>query len=787
MNRKDFLQLLDEKILVLDGAYGTQISAIIDRVAFPEQANILSPDTVLNLHRNYIDAGADIIKTNTFGIFHLFKSGKINYQQALELIRSGAIIGKKAVRDKNVLCFASFGPMSDSIFEYSSSTIDFFENFYGEAAKVVLENGVDGILLETFSDFLEIKIAINSIREVSESVPIVAQFTLNSHGNTIQGGNALNCGAYLETIDCDVAGLNCSTGPVDMVKNFKIFSSYISKPLSVSPNAGLPEFKNGKVVYIDLREQFANATKQFIEQGARIVGSCCGSTPEYTKILKECVENFRIERKSKKKDFLVSRDYLFDFDKISFLPVGERLNLMGNRTFKNNYLKDFQNAIEIEVNRQLTAGAQCLDLNVDLYAKDNPEIAKRDIFTLQNISKCIISIDTLYIDLMKRFALYSACSPIYNSADLTEKRFKAVAELYKRYGGKIVVLLMSGNRIPKTINERIKGIEVLDKLVKRFGIRKEDVFVDPLALTLATGIENYKYVEEIIEKSDYKTFLGLSNFSHGLPDRSRLNAFLLTNLMRKGLNASILDVSDPDIASVLFNFKAIFEEKGFFNLKENAVKFHGEFAKWGDYLLNGEDEKLIEEIIFRIKKGDKPFYLLETGLVSNMEHIGSFFEKGLIYLPQLLVAADTMKKAFEALRPFLEEDANKDSGAVKEEKGRILLFTVQNDIHDIGKNIVLTVLKSFGFSVFDGGIDKSPEDILEAINSSNARVVGLSALMTTSLPYMKETVKIIKERMPHIKVIVGGAVVTKKFAEEIGADGYGKNAFDAVNLVRSLL
>ena len=788
MNRKAFQQLLEEKVLILDGAYGTAISSRIKGINFSEEANIVSPDTVLNLHKQYIEAGADIVKTNTFGIFHLLKSGKIDEKYALKLLEAGARLGVKASREKNVFCFASFGPMSDSIFTYSSEIVTFFFQFYKKAAEIVLECGVDGILFETFSDFLELKMGVYSVREVDNSIPVIAQFTLNSNGATIQGAKAENCGAFLETIECDVAGLNCSTGPIDMAKNFKYFSRYVSKPMSASPNAGLPEFKNGKVHYPDVKKDFREASGVFLKNGARILGSCCGSSPEYTRVLKDFVNSYKdFYKKRRQRDFLVSPDFLIDFEDEVFLPIGERLNLLGNRTFKQNYLNDYQNAIEIEVNRQLTAGAKCLDFNIDLFAKDNKEFAKRDILALQNIAKPVLSIDSLYFTVMEEVSFWGAFSPIYNSADLTERRFEEIAGLYRKFGGKIIVLLMSGKKIPRTAGERLNGLQLLDNLIEMYGIPEKDILVDPLALTLGTGVENYHFVEEVIEKSKFKTVVGLSNFSHGLPDRSRLNAFLLTNLLRKGLTASILDISDPEIASVIFNHRAVFERKGFSVAGKEILKFEGDFAQWGRYLLNGELEKLSEELNFRLKKGEKPSYLLEKGLITYMEKIGEYFESGLVYLPQLLVAADTMKSVFEVIKPYLEEEFASGEHNLADSNKRVLLFTVQNDVHDIGKNIVLTVLKSFGFSVFDGGIDKSPEEIIEEINSTNAKIVGLSALMTTSLPYMKETVKKIKENMPDVKVIVGGAVVTRKFAEEIGADGYGKNAFEAVNIVRRLI
>ncbi len=786
MKRDDFLSILTRKILVMDGAYGTEISRKVRSIDFPEEANIVSPEVVKHLHKRYIESGADIIKTNTFGVFHLLASGKIEKQRALNVLKNGVRIGKKVAEKNGVFCFASFGPMSDSIFKYTVDILSFFEDFYKLAVAVALEEKVDGILFETFSDPLELKLAVNSVREIDRSLPVIAQFTLNSSGFTIGGMAAENCGAFLESIDCDVAGLNCSTGAIDMADNFERFSKYLSKPLSASPNAGMPEYREGKILYENRVNDFVKTAPVFIKNGASIVGSCCGSNPSYTNALKKAVKDLT-PVKREKKDFLVSPEFLIDFNKTDFLPVGERLNLLGNNTFKRNYLEDKKNAIEIELNRQLSAGARCVDFNVDYIAKDNPNAAMEDVLILQNIASPVISIDSLYPHVMSAIAKYAVCSPLFNSADLTEKRFSEIVKLYRRYGGKIIVLLMSGKKVPSTLNERLKALEVLDYLVQRFNVFKKDIFVDPLALTLGTDIENYSFVEKIVEKTDYKTIVGLSNFSHGLPDRSRLNSFLLTHLLRKGLDAAILDVSDPHISSVIMNHRAVFKKEGFFLDSREKIEFDGEYRDLGNMLLNGDTEKLVSTIQKEIEKGCSPSFLLENGLVKNMEKIGDYFDRGIIFLPQLLIAADSMKIAFEQLKPYLEKEISGSGEKGENNDGKIVLFTVQNDVHDIGKNIVLTVLKSFGFSVFDGGIDRTPDDIVEEVKTIDAKVVGLSALMTTSLPYMKKTVERLKSEVPGVKVIVGGAVVTKRFAQEIGADGYGKNAFEAVTMVRNLL
>ncbi len=774
----------------MDGAYGTSIAAYSKGLAFAEEVNVKNPSLLERLHVKYVESGADIIKTNTFGVFHLLNAGKIDEEYALKLIDAGTKIARKAAGD-NIFVVASFGPMSDSVFEYEKSVIDFFGRFYSEACKVAVENNVDGILFETFTDFLELKTAILAVKNLYPNLPVIAQFTFNENGVTLGGAHAENCGAFLETLPADVIGVNCSTGPEHMAETFKKLGLYSTKPMSVSPNAGMPFFENGKVVYKDSREIFKKLVPFFADYGARIIGSCCGSDYRYTYAIKKALldsgkRNTPFFKKAKK-DFLVSPSQLFDFKRESFLAIGERMNLLGNQSFKQNFLTNPKVAFEEELNKQLSAGCVCVDLNLDLVVKNQPEQMEDYLLILQNIAKPIISIDTLYPHVMKSAVKYLTCTPIYNSTDLTEERFEKVVKLYKVFGGKIIVLLMSGKKIPKTLSERENGLKLIDILAEQFGIDKRDILVDPLALTLGTNTENFFYVREIVKKTNYKTVVGLSNFSHGLPDRSRLNAFLLTHLLKSGLTSAILDMSDPNISSVVYNHMAVFEMKGFNLGKGGGTVFSGEYPVFGSYLLKGEFELLEKEIREELRKGVSPTALLENGLIPVMESIGNMFEKGKIYLPQLLTAADTMKKCFEVLRPELEKELASKNKGKEANNEHIVFFTVQNDIHDIGKNIVLTVLKSFGYSVIDGGIDKSPEEIVDIVNNTGASVVGLSALMTTSLPSMEKTVKEIKQKLPNVKVIVGGAVVTKRFAKEIGADGYGKNAFDAVNLVKELL
>ncbi len=784
-NRASFKSLLKEKILVMDGAYGTLLSCYLNTAEIIEELNVRKPDIVRNLHQQYADAGADIIKSNTFGIFHSIFRGKLETEQGLQLIEKGTRLLADVHSMRNLIRVASFGPMTAGIWGYSAGEVEMIRRVYRLAAERALSSGIQAFLLETFSDLLEMSIAIHSIRSISADVPLICQFTFQDGSMTLSGSGAANGAIMLESLYVDVIGVNCSTGPQGILAHIQELSRFCSGPISMAPNAGLPNMVEGKASYPDVRNEMLELLPQALKLGVRIVGTCCGSTPDYTAAIRGEIDRIPSEQLitagREMPDVVSSSRQFYDFRKKSFLAVGERLNLSGNRTFLKRFQKELEPAVIAELNRQRAAGyTDAVDINLDAIANKNVSIWKDTVLLLEGEGAPILSIDTLYPELMEEAALLAAGKPIYNSTDLTEKRFSRMAELYHHHRGKIVVLLMTGNRLPKTLAHRREALTILDRLLTTYKIPAMDVLVDPLALSLATGVDQFEMVRTIVAETDYKTIVGLSNFSHGLADRARMNAFLLGQLMQNGISAAITDTSDPNICATIRLGNALFHGEALIRDEIEKIGFPEPFPEVGTALLGADADTIIEVLEQNLSQYGSPFVFLEKVVSPKMEVIGEAFEEGQLFLPQLIVAGETMKKLLNGLK---REARSTESG---EGTPPVLFFTVQNDIHDIGKNIVMSVLQGFGIPAEDGGVDRSPDEIVELVRAKKAGAVGLSALMTTSLSSMEQTIKRLKKEMPDLPVLVGGAVVTRRYAEEIGADGYGKTAFDAVHMFRKL-
>jgi len=784
-NRSAFRELLKENVLVMDGAYGTLLSSHLEGANSIEALNIKRPDLVRSIHQQYADAGADILKSNTFGIFHAVFRKKLKLESGLEMIQSGARLLSEVSSKRDLIRAASFGPMTAGVWEYSSREVALMGKVYRLAAEKALSEGVDAILLETFSDLMEMSIAIHAIRSVSPELPLICQFTFQDGSITLSGSGAENAAIMLESLYADVIGVNCSTGPQGIMAHVEILSRFSSGAISMAPNAGLPRVVRGKADYPNVTNEILELLPSALKLGVKIIGTCCGSTPDYTRALRTEIDRLSSEKipeqKRKMPDVVSSSRQLYDFQRGSFFAIGERLNLSGNRTFFRRFEKEPEAAITAELNRQVVSGyTNSVDVNLDALAVDKAELWQKAVLVLEREGSPILSIDTLYPDLMEEASKLAVGKLIYNSTDLTEKRFSRVADLYHNHKGKIVVLLMTGNRLPKTLTQRQEALEILDRMITSYNIPPEDILVDPLALSLATGIEQFEMVRTIVEKTAYKTIVGLSNFSHGLADRSRMNAFLLGQLMQSGISGAITDSSDPNICAAIRLGNALFHGEPLIRDETDKIVFPEPFPEVGTALLGADPDAIL--VIFEQNKSayESSFEFLEKAVSPKMELIGKSFEDGELFLPQLIVAGETMKKLLNLLK--------RDKVPVASEMAShpILFFTVQNDIHDIGKNIVMSVLQGFGIPAEDGGVDRSPDQIVELAKSRKAGAVGLSALMTTSLRSMEKTVHLLKKELPDVPVLVGGAVVTGRYAEEIGADGYGKSAFEAVHLIRGL-
>lgn len=784
-NHSSFRNLLKENVLVMDGAYGTILSSHLDGSETIEELNRKKPDLVRSMHQKYADAGADIIKSNTFGIFHSIFREKLEPEVGLALIEAGTRLLSDVYSKRELIRVASFGPVTAGIWGYSNQEVETIRNLYRLAAERALSSGIQAILLETFSDLLEMSIAIHTIRSISEEIPLICQFTFQDGSVTLSGSGAENAAIMLECLYADVIGVNCSTGPEGMLAHVNQLSRFSSGPISMAPNAGLPRIVDGEASYPDVRNEMLNLLPRALASGVRIVGTCCGSTPDYTAALRGAIDQIPsgklVAEKRKMPDIVSSSRQVHDFKKKSFFAVGERLNLSGNRTFLRRFEREPDPAIMAELDRQITVGyTDAVDINLDAVASKNHSVWRDTVLLLEREGAPILSIDTLYPDLMEEAAVMVTGKPIYNSTDLTEKRFSRMAELYHRHQGKIVALLMTGNRLPKTLVQRQEALIILDRLLSAYNIPAEDVLVDPLALSLATGVDQFEMVRTIVMETAYKTIAGLSNFSHGLADRGRMNAFLLGQLMQSGISAAITDTSDPNICATIRLGNALFHGESLIRDEIESMAFPKPFPEVGTALLGADPDAIVDILEQSSDQYESPFAFLEKVVSPKMETIGEAFEEGKLFLPQLIIAGETMKKLLDALKGARRSGEREESGHP------VLFFTVQNDIHDIGKNIVMSVLQGFGIPAQDGGVDRSPDEIVELARTKKASAVGLSALMTTSLSSMEKTVKELKKKIPEIPVLVGGAVVTRRYATEIGADGYGKTAFDAVQLLREL-
>ncbi len=784
-NHSTFRQLLKETILVMDGAYGTLLTPFLIGSETIEELNVRKPDVVQKVHQQYADAGADIIKSNTFGIFHSISRGKMTMTAGLNLIESGVRLLTGVTGKGTAIPFASFGPMTAGIWGYSSDEVAQIRELYRLATEQAISAGIRGILLETFSDLLEMRIAIDAIRHISPEIPVICQFTFQDGSITLSGSGAENAAIMLESLSADVIGVNCSTGPAGILTHVEKLSCFSTGPLSMAPNAGLPVITEGIARYPDVRDEMLALLPRALELGVRIVGTCCGSTPDYTELLRKAIDQLpvekRVARKRKMPDVISSSHFLIDFQEHKFCAIGERLNLSGNRTFMKRFQISPDQAIIGELTRQNASGfTDAIDINLDALSGKNPSLWEDAVLLLEREGAPILSIDTLYPESMDLAERLIAGKPIYNSTDLTEKRFSKMAKLYHRHRGKIVALLMTGNRLPKTLEQRKEALEILARLLEQYHIPAMDVLVDPLALSLATGVEQFGMVREIISQCGYKTIVGLSNFSHGLAERARMNAFLLGQLMGNGLSAAIVDTGDANICATIRFGNAIFHGKSLIPDDTDRFRFSEPYPEVGTALLGADPDRILDIYEQNRDQFESPYLFLEQIVSPKMEVIGKAFETGELFLPQLIVAGETMKKLLNAWRPT--DNAGDDT--VK--TGPVLFFTVQNDIHDIGKNIVISVLQGFGIPAADGGVDRTPDEIVKLARERGATAVGLSALMTTSLRPMEDSVQRLKTEIPGLPVLVGGAVVTRRYAEEIGADGYGKTAFEAVRLFRKL-
>ena len=756
-----------ENFLLFDGAMGTMLQARgLKAGAFPETYNLTHPDVVLSVHRAYVEAGADVVTANTFGA-NPFKMKGMDVE---EIIRKGVEIAKRSGAKKVALDVSSHGALLEP-----NGTLSFEEAYqnYQNIMRWGAAAGADLILIETMSDLLEAKCALLAAKE-NTTLPVYVTMTYMEDGRTFLGTDPVTATLTLCSLGADAVGVNCSLGAEDMLPLVEEICRYATCPVIVQPNAGLPKIKEGMTLYEDTPESFAAAMKKMASLGVTILGGCCGTTPDFIRALKETLKGQSpLHREVKPRTAATSATktvFLDDGVKV----IGERLNPTGKKKLKAALIEGDMDYLLHEAIDQERAGADILDLNVGL-----PEID--EAATLVRVMKEVSATVSLplQLDSSSKEALERACrlysgKPIINSVNMKRESLDPIVPIAKKYGATLIGLCL-GETMPKTHEERFAYAEKLVTELTKRGIKKSDIVIDCLVLTIATdetqAEETALAVKEVTEKLGVETVLGVSNISFGMPDRLKINAAFLSKCLQAGLSAPILNPLVQEYAEVLKGKLLTLDTSSYFTFdKEGAEGIRGMIFCG---VVGG-----IEEAVKEALKTREPLDIINGEFIPALDEIGVKFEKGEVFLPRLIAAAEVVKKGMDVMKTGSDEDSSRPD---------VILATVKGDIHDIGKNIVKMLLRSYGYKVLDLGKDVPEKEVVAAWERTHAPLIGLSALMTTTVPSMKSTIDALKAAGSTAKVAVGGAVLTEEYAHIVGADYYGKDARATVKIAEKVI
>ena len=795
MNFKTFLK---ENIVILDGGMGTVLQEKgLMPGEMPERWNITHPDIIESIHKAYFDAGSNVVATNTFGA-NILKFEK----SELEKIISAAVENAKAARDKSSSKREKFialdiGPTGKLLKPLGDLDFEDAVKVFAETVRLGKKCGVDLVIIETMNDSYETKAALLAVKENSE-LPVIVSNAYSEGAKLLTGASPETVSALLEGMGADAIGANCSFGPKMLKEVAERLTKCCSVPVLLKPNAGLPKSVNGKTAFDVLPEEFASDIEEFVKMGVRLVGGCCGTTPEYIKAVYEKVKDLKPTATCEKNLTVVS-SYS---DAVVFgnspVLIGERINPTGKKRFKQALKENDINYILSEGVAQQEKGVHILDVNVGLPEIDEAEMLENAVTSLQTVTNLPLQIDSSDAFAMEKALRVYNGKAMINSVSGKKESMEEIFPLVKKYGGVVVALTLDEDGIPDTIEGRVKIAEKIIETAKGYGISKKDIIFDTLCMTVSadknSALVTLGALKEIKEKFGCHTSLGVSNVSFGLPNRDAINSTFFALALTYGLSAAIMNPYSAEMMKTYYSYKALS------GMDENLSEYIQKAEEFQTVTLKAEGTKsATDEKVFDLKsaieKGFKdkcasltkellktkaPLDIVSEEIIPALNKVGEGFEQNKVYLPQLLMSAEAAKMAFEKIKEAMPE---KDD---KEKKGKIVLATVKGDIHDIGKNIVKLLLENYGYDVFDLGKDVSPEVIAEAVEKEKVSLVGLSALMTTTVPAMEETIKLLNKKFPNVKVVVGGAVLTKDYAEKIGADKYAKDAMETVRYAEEI-
>ena len=791
---------IKENILFLDGGMGTILqSAGLAAGELPEYWNITHSDLITKIHFDYYNAGSDVVSTNTFGANCL----KFSDTELDEIIKS-AVSNAKNAREQcenkeNKWIALDIGPTGKLLKPFGDLDFEDAVTVFSKTVKIGVKYGVDLIFIETMNDSYETKAALLAAKE-SRDLPVFVSNAYGEDGKLLSGTSPAAMVAMLEGMGADAIGVNCSLGPKALSGVVKEYIKYSSLPVILKPNAGLPKSVNGKTVYDVLPQEFAEDVNELIKQGVRIAGGCCGTTPEYISKLAEITDKTSPVKLTKKEYTCVSSYSDAVFFGNEPVLIGERINPTGKKRFKEALKSNDIDYILKEGIAQQEKGVHILDVNVGLPEIDEVKMLETAVCELQAIINLPLQIDTSDVKAMEAALRRYNGKAMINSVNGKQESIEAVFPLVKKYGGLVVALTLDEKGIPETAEERVKIAEKILEQAKRYSIEKKDIIFDPLAMAVSAdnnaAKETLKAVAMIKEKLGCNTSLGVSNVSFGLPQREVINSTFFALALGNGLSAAIMNPYSAEMMKTYYSYCALngLDDNcsDYISFIETVPQVNTVVAE-AKATVSVQSEEYKSELQHAVIKGLKekaaqvtqellntvePLSIVQNEIIPALNIVGVGFENKTVYLPQLLMSAEAAKSAFETIKKAVPRGAS--------DKCSFVIATVKGDIHDIGKNIVKLLLENYGFDVTDLGRDVPPEIIVEKTIELHAPIVGLSALMTTTVPAMEETIRLLRQKAPWCKVVVGGAVLNQEYADKIGADKYAKDAMETVRYAEEI-
>lgn len=819
MDRKQFRTLTEQKIVVLDGATGSNLQKQgMPTGVCPEQWILEHREIMKNLQKEYIASGTDILYAPTFTANRI-KLEEYGLAEHIEQMNHDLVkISREAISesraDHSVYIAGDLTMTGQSLYPMGTLQFEELVEIYKEQVQYLLEAGVDLFVVETMMSLQECRAAVLAIKETSE-LPIMVTLTFNEDGRTLYGTDPATAMIVMESMGADAVGVNCSTGPDKMVEVVEKMKVYANVPIIAKPNAGLPKLQDGKTVYDMDADTFAEEMMLLVNAGVGIVGGCCGTTPEHigklvdkvTKIIPE-----KIEEKGHR--VLTTERMTLDIPlEGAFQIIGERINPTGKKALQAELREGNLDMVNQFAEEQIACGASILDVNMGMNGIDEKEMMLKCVYELTSMYNIPLSLDSSHVSVLEAALRIYPGRALINSISLESEKFEKLIPIAKKYGAMFILLPLSDEGLPKSLEEKK---EIIHKILERahsFGLTNEDIVVDGLVNTVGANkrasIETMETIRYCKEDLGLATACGLSNISFGLPARPFVNSTFLAFAIKEGLTMAIANPSQDLLMNIAFASDLLLNKEGadlrYINrVTERPVtvvsgevdvvaKKNDEAVKDTKSESNEPDNPVYEAVIKgnrkqilplveeALQKGIKPGEMIDTMLIPAINKVGEYFDCGKYFLPQLIGSAETMKTTIDYLEPMLGQEGD------SEEKATIVIATVEGDIHDIGKNLVALMLKNYGYRVIDLGKDVPAEEIIATAKEEKAEIIALSALMTTTMMQMKKVVQLVKEEKLASQVIIGGAVITQSFADEIGADGYSKDAQEAVKLVQRLL